>query len=118
MKGGVFMSLLFKCNDRVLSGRFAGAKLMRNLYDGKYSFANCIICRENIRFFQGVKKIHSRYHEYYIVRIVWRDDTESICQFVDSTFPEILGIVSGTAAEPTPHELFKYGMKSALKELF
>lgn len=111
------MSLLYKNYDCVLEGRFKGAYLMRNRSNGCFSFGGCIICRENITGFRYVKTQYIAAVPYYLIRITWKDSTESLCRFARNTLRDVISRLDGTGKPYTPADGLKDGLLSALKEL-
>lgn len=112
------MSLLFKNYNCVLEGRFKGAYLMIDRTNGRLTFDNCIICRENII---GIKYINKQYIAsvpYHIIKITWKDNTESLCRFTNEHLRTVISELQGTRKPYTPADGLKDGLLDALKELF
>lgn len=112
------MSFLFKNYDRVLEGRFKGAPLMINRTNGRLTFDGCVICRENIIGFKYINTKYIASVPYYIIRITWKDNTESLCCFSQKWLKAVISELDCKRKPYTPLDGLKDGLLDALKELF
>ena len=83
--------------DRVISGKHAGKYLVIHP-NGQYSIGGYIINKHNIRQFKFIRYRHEYRTAFEEWRIVWRDNTASLCRFTHKSAKIVCRIL--TAPEP------------------